>query len=391
MQPPSLFARTHLRRPHRTFGISQPDRLFHTYVVGKTGAGKSTLIENVALQDIRAGRGCAVIDPHGDMAERLARDAKAAGRDLIYIDAADPHQPYGYNPLRRVGRQYIPLVASSLMDTLHALWGESAWGVRMEHILRNTLYALLEYGEATFPDILRLPVDKEFRAEVLAAVENEAVRTFWLEEWERYPAPYKRDACAPIENKIGAFLADPRLYRMLTTPPIDVRVSQVMNDGAILIVNLAKGRLGTDSARLLGALLVGMFCHAALARAAQPLEERLPFNLIIDEFQNVVSEAVVSMVSELRKFKVGLTLAHQHLHQLPEDVLHAVFANMGTVIAFRLGALDAPVMARHFGNAFSADDLTNLPYRTIALSLMVDGQATQPFSADTLPRMNVAH
>lgn len=381
----SYFARTNARTSHRVFGIKQADRLFHMYAIGKTGAGKSTLLETLLMQDIHTGRGCALIDPHGDLAERVMKAVPASHQDrLVYLDAADLNQPYGYNPLRRIAKPYIPLAASGLMDTLRHLWGASAWGVRMEHLLRNILYALLEYGDATLPDIVRLPVDKTFREEVLKRVTNTTIHTFWTKEWARYPTAYKRDACAPIENKIGAFLADPRMHRMFTNPPIDLRVRTLMDEGKILIVNLAKGKLGSDTTRILGALLVGVVSHAAFMRVSISESARRPFFLYVDEFQHFTTETVVSMVSELRKYGVGLILAHQHLHQLPENMRHAVLANMGTVIVFRVGALDAPLMARHMANMFTVDDLVNLPYHDVAISLMIDGRGGKPFSASTL-------
>ncbi|MDG9667073.1 DUF87 domain-containing protein [Hahella sp. CR1] len=386
----SYFGKTNWRPPYSRFGIKQPDRLFHMYVIGKTGAGKSTLLENLIMQDIHAGRGCAFIDPHGDIAECIARRIPKSLQDnFIYLDAADPNQPYGYNPLRGVGTAYIPMVASSIMDVLQQLWGKGAWGVRMEHLLRNTLFALLEYGKASFPDISRLPGDEEFRNLVLAHVKNEAVLRFWTQEWARYTPSQQREACGPIENKVGAFLADPRLYRMLTNPPVQLSIRKAMDEGKVLVVNLAKGKLGADSTRLLGAFLINIIQSAAFSRANIPEHARRPFYLYVDEFQHFTTEAVVSMVSELRKYKVGLVFAHQHLHQLEPKISQAVLSNMGTLISFRLGPLDAPIMAKHFNRVFSADDLMSLPYHSIALSLMIDGSASKPFSANTLsPRTN---
>jgi energy-coupling factor transporter ATP-binding protein EcfA2 len=381
----SYIARTNGRHPHKTFGIHQRDRLFHMYTIGKTGAGKSTLLESLALQDIREGRGLAVIDPHGDLAERLSKKIPESRQDdLIYLDAADPSQPYGYNPLRRIQREKIPLAASGLMEAFKKLFGEAAWGPRMEHVFRCALYALLEYGEATLPDILRLPTDSAFRAEVLKHVRNRPIQEFWKEEFPKYSYIYQREAIAPIQNKVGAFLADPRLYRMLTAPPVDLHIRTVMDERKILIVNLSKGRLGEDSANLLGALLLSTISLAAFSRADIPESQRQPFFLYIDEFQSFTTRAVVNMVSELRKYRIGLILAHQHLHQLEPDVRHAVLANVGTLIAFRLGPEDAPIIARELAPTFDAEDLLNLPRHDIALKLMIDGAPCRPFSATTM-------
>lgn len=381
----SYIARTNGRHPHKTFGIRERDRLFHMYAIGKTGAGKSTLLESLALQDIREGRGLAVIDPHGDLAERLNKQIPESRKDdLIYLDAADPAQPYGYNPLRRIQHEKIPLAASGLMEAFKKLFGEAAWGPRMEHVFRCALYALLEYGEATLPDILRLPTDSTFRAEVLKHVHNRQIYEFWKEEFPKYSNIYQREAIAPIQNKVGAFLADPRLYRMLTAPPVDLHIRTIMDERKILIVNLSKGRLGEDSANLLGALLISTISLAAFSRADMPESQRQPFFLYIDEFQSFTTRAVVNMVSELRKYRIGLILAHQHLHQLEPDVRHAVLANVGTLIAFRLGPEDAPIIARELAPVFDAEDLLNLPRYDIALKLMIDGAPCRPFSATTL-------
>jgi DNA helicase HerA-like ATPase len=385
----SYFATTNGRMPRRIFGIKQADRLFHTYTIGKTGAGKTTLLEAIAVQDMLHGRGVGVIDPHGDLAERLvAQVPRSRGRDLVYLNASDLSQPYGYNPLRRVQTDRIPLAASGLMEAFEKLWGE-AWGVRMEHVLRNTLYALIEFGEATLPDILRMLTEKSFQREVLGRVKNDQVRAFWAHEFPNYNPRYRQESIAPIQNKVGAFLADPRLYRMFTSPQVDLHFRQIMDEGKILIVNLAKGRLGEDSANLLGALLVTTLGLAALSRADVEEPKRPDYHIFIDEFQSFTTLSVANMVSELRKFHVGLVLAHQHLHQLEPDVRHAVLGNVGTLLSFRLGPEDAQMIGREFEPVFTPLDLVNLPNHDIYLKLMIDGTPSRPFSARTLHPKNL--
>lgn len=379
----SYFARTNARPPHRMFGIKQADRLFHTYVIGKTGTGKTTLLETIAVQDMMRGRGVAVIDPHGDLAERLVAQVPRTRDDVVYLNAPDLSQRYGYNPLRRVRADRIPMAASGLMEAFEKLWGE-AWGVRMEHILRNTLYALIEFGEATLPDVLRMLTDKAFQRTVLARVQNEQVRAFWTTEFPNYNPRYRQESIAPIQNKVGAFLADPRLYRMFTSPPVDLHFRQIMDEGRILIVNLAKGRLGEDSANLLGALLVTTLGLAALSRADVEEQRRLDYHVLIDEFQSFTTLSVANMVSELRKFHVGLVLAHQHLYQLEPQVRHAVLGNVGTLVSFRVGPEDAETMGREFEPVFAREDLVNLANHDIYLKLMIDGAPSKAFSATTL-------
>ena len=375
--------------PHRTFGIKQADRLFHTYAIGKTGTGKTTLLESIAIQDVLRGRGVAVIDPHGDLAERLVAQVPPEREgDLVYFNAPDLSQSYGYNPLRRVQTDRIPLAASGLMEAFEKLWGE-AWGVRMEHVLRNTLYALIEFGEAQLPDILRMLTEKSFQREVLGRVKNDQVRAFWAHEFPNYNPRYRQESIAPIQNKVGAFLADPRLYRMFTSPPVDLHFRQIMDEGKILIVNLAKGRLGEDSANLLGALLVTTLGLAALSRADVEESKRPDYHVLIDEFQSFTTLSVANMVSELRKFHVGLVLAHQHLYQLEPEVRHAVLGNVGTLISFRLGPEDAQMIAREFEPVFAPLDLVNLSNHAIYLKLMIDGTPSRPFSATTLRPRNI--
>lgn len=380
----SYFGRTNGRDPHRTFGIKQPDRLFHLYAIGKTGTGKTTLLETLALQDMLRGRGVAVIDPHGDLSERLvAQVPKWRKGDLIYLNAPDPSQPYGYNSLRRVQKDKVPLAASGLMEAFKKLWGE-AWGVRMEHVLRNALYALIEFGEATLPDILRMLTDLSFRKEVLDRTTNDQVKMFWTSEFKNYNPRYLQESIAPIQNKVGAFLADPRLYRMFTAAPVDLHFRQIMDQGKILIVNLAKGLLGEDSANLLGALLVTTLGLAAFSRADTEESQRRDFMIFIDEFQSFTTLSVANMVSELRKFHIGLCLSHQHLYQLEPEVRHAVLGNAGTVISFRLGPEDARIITREFKPSITDADLINLPNHNVYVKLMIDGTPSKPFSAESL-------
>jgi hypothetical protein len=276
----------------------------------------------------------------------------------------------------------IPLAASGIMECFKKLWRE-AWGVRMEHVLRNALYALIETPGSIFPDILRLLSDEEFRAGVIGQLTNEQVRGFWLEEFPRYSGSYRSDGAGPIQNKVGAFLADPTLYRILTRPQIDLHFRQIMDEGGVLIVNLAKGKIGEDSANLLGSLLVTTLGLAAFSRAEMAQGERRPFFLYLDEFQNFTTLSVANMISELRKYGVGLVLAHQHVGQLELDVRHAIIGNAGTTIAFRMGAEDARFLGKEFAPVFGAEDLLSLPNYHIYLKLMIDGAPSRPFSAVT--------
>jgi hypothetical protein len=378
----SYFARGNHRSLGVPFGIRQSDRLSHVYVIGKTGVGKSTLIETLVLQDISAGRGFALLDPHGDLADRVwAATPEARRADIRYFNAPDHTQPYGYNPLRRVREDKIPLAASGMLETLKKLWPD-AWGVRMEHVLRNTLYALLERDGSTIPDILRLYRDEKWRKQLVRGIKNETVRTFWRHEFEKYHYRQKADAVAPIQNKIGSLLADPMLCRTLVSAKENLKFRSIMDQGGGLIVNLAKGHLGEDSSHLLGGLLVSTLGLAAFSRADSA--ERRPFHLYIDEFQSFATLMLVNMMSELRKFGIGIVVANQHLHQLDPGIRSAVLGNAGSLVSFRVGAEDATYLAREFLPKFGAEDLINLPNHNIYLKLMIAGTPCRPFSATIL-------
>jgi hypothetical protein len=383
--PVSFFAVTNFRNERQPVGIKQSDRLSHTYIIGKTGTGKSTLMEVLLMQDLLASRGFALIDPHGDLAERIWAQTPEHLRDRItYLNAPDARQPYGYNPLRRVHPDRIPLAASGILETLRKLW-PNAWGVRMEHVLRNSLYALLEQDEASLPDILRLYADKKYRKAIARRLSNPVVQQFWKTEFENYPARLRAEAVVPIQNKLGAMLADPTLFRILVKPVMDIRLRPLMDQGRGLIVNLAKGRLGEDAALVLGGLLVNSIALAAFSRANTPADERRVFLAYIDEFQSFTTLALVNMMSELRKYAVGLTLAHQHLEQLEFQLRSAVLGNAGSLICFRAGAPDAPTLERELGHVFSQADLINLPNRSAYIRMMIDGSPSKPFSVTTLP------
>ena len=363
--------------------MKREDRFLHTYIIGKTGTGKSTLLGTMAEQDFDAANGFALIDPHGDLVESLNNSiARRDSRKVLYLDATNPDQPYGYNPLHSVRYEHIPLAASGLLEVFKKMWSD-AWGVRMEHILRNALYALLEQKDATLSDIPRLFRDPTYRKAIAASLQNEPVQLFWEKEFERYSFAYRADGVASIQNKIGAFLADPVMRRILTAPKEPISIRRVMDEGKVLLVNLGKGKIGEDSSALLGGLLVTTIGLAAYSRADSSPESRRDFFVYVDEFQNFTTLAVANMLSELRKYRVGLTMAHQYLFQLEPEIRHAVLGNAGTLISFRLGAEDAGYISRELEERFEVRDLLNLANRHIYLKLMIDGQPSQPFSATT--------
>ncbi|MEO1747400.1 MAG: TraM recognition domain-containing protein, partial [Pseudomonadota bacterium] len=365
----TLIGKTLGREPRRMFGIRQSDRLFHQYVIGQTGVGKSSLLFSQMKQDIRNGQGFCVIDPHGDLANQLR---PLLPSNAIYWDAADPENDYGYNPLTPVSAQYRPLVASALIDTLKKQWAD-AWGPRMEHLLRYSLLALLEYPSATIADIMPMYLEKDFQRRVVSCVTDPYVRRFWTSEFETMKYKGAVDGVAPIANKLGGFLAHPVVRQSVTKPKTPLRFRQLMDERRPLVINLAKGRLGADTANVLGGMVLSAMSYAAYSSQNIPEPERQPYFLYVDEFHSFTTLALADMLSELRKYKLGLVLAHQHTGQLDKDVLQAVMGNVGTLLAFRVGASDATILSKQLGNNVpSPSDLVNLPSYECYAKLMVD-------------------
>ncbi len=379
----TIFAQTNFRNHLTPFGIKQADRRAHMYLIGKTGTGKSTLLQRLIVQDMKAGRGIALIDPHGDLAEKVLVELPAVrAQDLVYFDVPNAAGQFGFNPLSSVPSSKKALAASSLVGVFKKIWSDS-WGPRLEHILRNALLALLDQPQATFADILRLLDDSKYRKACLLSIRNEQVKTFWAKEYESYPARFRAEAIAPIQNKVGAFLADPLLNKILTQPKSSFNLRQIMDEGKILLVNLAKGKLGEDTSSLLGSLLVSSIGMAALRRADTPEERRRDFYLYLDEFHTFTTLSLAGMLSELRKYRLNLILAHQYLSQLDLQVRDAILGNVGTIISFRIGLPDAELLESEFFPDFRATDLINLPNFHIYLKLMIDGRVSNPFSART--------
>jgi len=370
------------RRGGRLFGIRQADRLFHLFALGQTGTGKSTLLGALIRQDIEAARGFCLIDPHGDLADDIA---KAMGERGVYWNVSDPSSPYGYNPLSKVSAAWRPLVASGLVDTLKKQWPE-AWGARMEHLLRFSVLALLGRDDATLADILPLFLDKEFRKEVVAGIADEQVRHFWTVEYGKLRYQFTLDGVSPIANKLGAFLAHPVVRKAVCEPEKLLRFRKIMDEGQMLVVNLAKGRLGADISNVLGGVIVSNIAGAAYSRQDQPEKDRRPFFLYVDEFHSFTTSAFADMLSELRKYGVGLVLTTQHFARIEPATREAILGNVGTLISFRVGATDAALLARQFGDDHpTARDLVNLANHEVFIKLAVDGVQTKPFSARTLP------
>lgn len=355
------------------------------YLLGKTGTGKSTLLETLMIDDVRNGRGLALLDPHGDLVQRvrslIPEDRQA---DVIDFDLTRDDQPFGFNPLANVATDKRPLACSGLIQVFKHLWNDS-WGPRLEHILRNSLLSLLDYPTADLSDISRILSDKGFRNRVMTFVQNDKVREFWANEYEKYPERFRVEAISPIQNKVGAFLSHPLLRKILTDPSEKLSLRQIMDSGKILLVNLAKGSIGEDTANLLGSLLISRFDLAALSRADIAESDRRDFTLYLDEFHNFTTQSLIFMLSELRKYRLSLVLAQQYLTQVEPTIRDAILGNIGTIIVFRVGANDADTLAMEFAPEIKIADFTNLANFHVYMKLMIDGKVSRPFSAVTLP------
>lgn len=386
-QKVTYFGETDTRGNHIKFGVKNVDRTKHFYVIGKSGMGKSTLLENLAVQDIRNGHGLCFIDPHGSTAEKLLEYIPEERiNDVVYFAPFDMDYPIAFNIMEDVGVEKRHLVVNGLMSVFEKIW-EDAWSARMAYILQNTLLALLEYPGATLLAVNRMYTDKEFRNKVVANVTDVSVKSFWTQEYAKYTDKYVQEATPAIQNKIGQFAGNPLIRNIIGQPKSSFDLRKIMDEKKIMIVNLSKGRVGEGNARLLGSMLVTKIYLAAMSRADESsatMAKLPPFYLFVDEFQSFADKSFADILSEARKYKLALTMAHQYIEQMEEEVRDAVFGNTGTMISFRVGAYDADVLEKEFAPVFLAEDIVNLGRFQMYLKLMIDNVTSQPFSASAM-------
>lgn len=386
MEDDILFlGKTNFRSQEKKFGVKVNDRRQHTYVIGKSGTGKSTLLLNMIMSDIQAGRGVCFIDPHGETAEEILHFIpEDRVDDVVYINPGDIDFPIAFNPLERVDFNSRHLIASGLMSVFKKIWPD-AWSARMEYILNNTLLALLEYPDSTLLGIMKMFSDKEYRRKIVENLQDPVVKSFWNDEFAKYTQRLETEAVSAIQNKVGQFVANPLIRNIIGQVRSSFDIRRIMDDRKILIVNLSKGRIGEDNSNLLGAMLITKLQLAAMSRVDLPIDKRNDFYLYVDEFQNFATESFATILSEARKYRLALIVAHQYIDQLDEKVRSAIFGNVGTMIVFRVGADDAEFLEKEFFQEFMASDFVNLPNANIYIRLMIDGISSKPFSARTLP------
>ena len=387
----TLFAKTNFRNREVSFGIRRDDRRRHMYIIGKTGMGKTTMIENMVIQDIQAGHGVAFVDPHGDSVEKILNYVPSNRvNDVVYINPADTDFPIAFNPLESVDPKYKHLVASGLMGVFTKIWA-GVWSARMEYILNNTILALLDSPGNTLLGIARMLVNKNYRKRIVDNIKDPVVKSFWVDEFANYNDKFRNEAIAPIQNKVGQFLSSAIIRNIVGQTKSSIDLRDIMDNEKILLINLSKGRIGEDNSALLGAMIITKIQLAAMSRVDIPREEdRKDFYLYVDEFQNFATESFASILSEARKYRLNLIVAHQYIGQLVADkkntiVRDAIFGNVGTLICFRVGADDAEFLEKEFDPTYLINDLVNLTKYHVYLKLMINGVSSTPFSAITLP------
>lgn len=388
----TLFGETNFRNEKRRFGIKKDDRRRHMYIIGKTGMGKTTMLENMIISDIIHGKGLGFIDPHGDSAEKILDFVPPERvKDVIYFDPSDLDRPIAFNAIENVEPEKKHLVASGLMGVFKKIWPD-VWSARMEYILNNTILALLDYPGATVLGIMRMLSNKDYRKQVVDQIKDPVVKSFWVDEFAKYTDRFAAEATPAIQNKVGQFLSAAVIRNIVGQVESAIDMRRVMDEGKILIMNLSKGRIGEDNSKLLGGLLVTKLQLAAMSRVDIPEDERQDFFLYVDEFQNFATESFANILSEARKYRLALILANQYIAQLIQNVAgskstavrDAIFGNVGTIISFRIGAEDAEFLEKEFAPEFAATDIVNLAKYNIYLKLMIDGVASRAFSATTL-------
>jgi len=385
----TYFAETDARNKRVPFGIKAKDRTKHVYVIGKTGMGKSTLLENMAIQDIQNGNGIAFIDPHGGTAEKLLDYVPEHRiKDVVYLAPFDIEHPISFNIMEDVGPEKRHLVLSGIMSAFKKLFGEESFSDRMQYMLQNTILALLEYPGSNMLGINRMLAEKEYRNKVIANITDPSVKTYWTKEYAGYTERFAAEAIPAIQNKIGQFTSNPLIRNIIGQEKSSFDFRDIMDNGKIMIINLSKGKVGESNANLIGSMIITKIYLTAMSRAdaGNAALAKLPnFYLYVDEFQSFANESFADILSEARKYKLNLTIAHQYIEQMEEEVRDAVFGNVGTMVSFRVGALDAELLEKEFAPQFTAEDMVNLGLYQMYLKLMIDGMSSPPFSARTLP------
>ncbi|MBD3360769.1 DUF87 domain-containing protein [Candidatus Peregrinibacteria bacterium] len=381
----TVLGQTNFRGAQQLFGIRPLDRRRHIYIIGKTGMGKSTLLENMVYSDIVAGRGVGVIDPHGDLADAVLKFVPSNRiNDVVLVDPSDKEYAVAFNMLENVNPALGSIVCSGLVGIFKKIYAES-WGPRLEHILRNTILSLLAYPGSSMMGITRILQDPDYRKKIVKKIEDPVVKSFWIDEFEKMQDRFRVEAISPIQNKVGQFLASPTIRNIVGQPKSTIDLRFAMDKGKIVIVNLSKGKIGEDNSALLGAMFITKFQLDAMSRANVPEKDRKDFYLYVDEFQNFATESFATILSEARKYRLNLTMANQYIAQMPDEVREAVFGNVGSLLSFQVGFDDAEYVSQQFGEEVLPSDLVSLSKYHAYMRLLIEGMTSKTFSLVTLP------
>lgn len=386
----TVFAKTEFKNKETIFGIKDgEDRRRHTYIIGKSGTGKTTLIANMAIDDIRKGKGVAIIDPHGDLCNTIL-DYIPSSRinDCCYFNPADPEYVYPLNVLEAENESQRELVASGVVSIFKKIYGQVSWGPRLEHILRNTVLTLVNTPGSDLTHVVEILTHRTFRDQVVATLQNQTLKNFWTHEFASMDPKFQSEAIQPILNKVGQFVSSTRIRNTIAHPKSKVRIQEIMDSKRILIADLSTGKLGEDNSALLGAMLITQIQLAAMNRVFQSQEERSDFYLYVDEFQNFATDAFIKILSEARKFRLNLIVANQYMAQLDRPIQDAIFGNVGSILSFVVGNQDAYILAKEFGPKFPPEDLVKIGKYQIICKLSVDSETQNPFYAVTLPPLS---
>lgn len=386
----TFFAKTEFRNKDAIFGIKQgEDRRRHTYIIGKSGTGKTTLIANMAIDDIRKGRGVAVIDPHGDLCNTIL-DYVPSNRlnDVCYFNPADSEYVYPLNVLEAKNDSQKELIASGVLSIFKKLYGNISWGPRLEHILRNAVLTLVNTPGSDMTHIVEILTNKNFRHKIVSQLTNQTLKNFWVNEFDRMDPKFQNEAVSPILNKVGQFIASTNIRNTVAHAKSKINIQEIMDNKKILIADLSTGRLGEDNSALLGAMIITQIQLSAMNRVFQSIDQRSDFYLYVDEFQNFATDAFIKILSEARKFRLNLIVANQYMAQLDRTIQDAILGNVGSLISFVVGNQDAYILAKEFGTQFPPEDLVKIGKYQVICKLSIDSETTQPFYATTLPPLS---